>query len=622
MHWIDFVVVGVFLIGLLGMGFALSKRAGKNTEEFILAGRKLPWWLAGTSIVATGLNASTMLQDSRKIRQDGIAGMWFTWGGVIGGMIGAVWFTRLWRRAGFTTQMEFYQARYAGWPAVGARLYDAVVYGIFIAAIWASVGLVGMKKIADVLLGLPPEFVVFGFGIPSDTAVVLMLVVVTLIYSAASGVYGVVWTDMVEFVIAMFCSYLLLAVVYHEVGWNVGLRDQVRSLGAEGDRILTLFPVFGPVLLYFFLIGPILNQGGYNPHIQRYLALKDEREVLFTAIYNAVVNFVVKSWPYYLCGLAGMFIISDAFLLENFAPIMTPAGEAIPDYEKVFPALVERYLPVGLVGLMVAGFLSAFMSSFDTNIHNSTSIFINDIYRPYVAPKRDEKHYVRLSRLYMVAITVFASIIGIVVQDILMLTMFAMAVMASSGIIKLLRFIWWRVNGMSEIVGQATSFALTVLMISPWGNPFVVSVALFFGQEGNDGFFVTRQLILIGISSITAVATIFLFPPEPMDRLVEFYKRLRPFGWWGPVRRACGEDLPKPDSMIVMAVLSVSAISFIFGLLFVALGLFLALWTVLFVALAVAILGALGSIWGTRTLYPPEDRNFNDGHPGGPSAAV
>lgn len=604
MHFLDYLVIAIFLIGLLALGFILSKRAGKDTGEFILAGRRMPWWLAGTSVAATGLNASTMLQDSRKIRQDGVAGMWFTWGAVIGSMIGAIWFIRLWRRAGFTTQMEFYEARYVGWTATAARLYDSVLYGIFSAAIWAAVGLVGMKKIADVLFGLPDSYTLLGMSIPGDTAFVVLLVLVTLIYSAASGVYGVVWSDLIEFFIAMFCSYLLLVLVFNEVGWNVGLRDKIEGLGAEGDRLLRIMPVFGPILIYFLFIGPLMNQGGYAPNIQRFLAVKNEREVLFTAIYNAILNFVIKPWPYYICGLGGMFIVSEAYLLENYAPMTTPAGEPIPDYEKVFPALVSMYLPIGLVGLMAAGFLSAFMSSFDTNIHNSTSIFINDIYRPYVAKKRTEKHYVKASRVYMVAVTILASVIGIIVQDILMLTMFALAVVASSGMIKLLRFIWWRVNGISEVVAQITSLVLTLFILSPWGDPTVVTIANALGQEGNDGFFVIRQLLLIGVSTITAVIAIYAFPPEPMDHLVSFYRRIRPFGWWGPVRKAADLEDYKPDSIAVMSALTVFAILLVFGLLFAALSLFLAYWTILFGSLVAAGVGALGTTWGINKLYP------------------
>lgn len=606
MHLLDYIVIVSFLVFLILLGLWLARRAGKNTDEFILAGRSLPWWLAGTSMAAAGLNASTMLQDSRKIRQDGIAGMWFTWANVIGGIIASVWFIRLWRRGRFTTQMEFYHARYTGWKANFTRVYDSVVYGVVVAAIWASVGVVGMRKIADVLLDLPETLVVFGVGIDSDLAVVVGLILVTLIYSAASGVYGVVWTDLIEFGVAMLCSYILLFHVFREVGWNVGLREKMEGLGAEGERILTLVPEFGPVLLFFFLIGPLLNQGAYNPHIQRFLAVKNEREVVFTTLYNAIVNLVLKSWPYYIIGLAGIFIVSDAYLLEAYEGILTPKGEVIPDYEKVFPALIEMYLPVGLVGLMVVGFLAAFMSSFDSNIHNSAAIFINDLYRPYLVRDQSPAHYVRITRWYMVIITGIAATIGLLADDILFLTMVAFSVMQAVGFIKLLRFIWWRVNGASEITAQVVSLLSTAFFLSPLGKEAVLHVMDWAGQSGNDAFYVWRLILLTSGSTLSSVAVVLLTKPEPMEHLCAFYRRVHPFGFWGPVKAACQLPESPADSVPLMTLLTLSALGLVYGLLFAVLGLFLAFWSLSIPALGIAACGAVGTKFCLSRMYPDE----------------
>lgn len=604
MHVFDYLIVAAFLGGVLLLGFWLSGRAGKSTDEYILAGRKLPWWLAGISVAATGLNASTMLQDSRKIRQDGIAGMWFTWGNAISLMVGTVWFSRLWRRARFVTQMEFYHARYAGRVPTYCRIYDVVVYGVVSAAIWASLGLVGMKKIAHVLLDLPPTLSLMGWALPSGTAVVLVLVVVTLIYSAASGVHGVVWTDLIEFIVAMVCAYVLLFRVFGQVGWNVGLRARLENLGSEGEHILAILPAFGPVLLYYFIVNPILNQGGYNPNIQRYLGVKDEREVIRTAVFNAVLNFGFRPWPFYICGLCGIFLVSDQALLARFPAVLSPGGELLPDHEMVFPMLVRQYLPVGMVGLMVAGFLSAFMSSFDTNIHNSTAVVVNDLYRPYLRPGRTDRHYIRASRFYMVAITLLASVIGIVMDDILTLAMLAYAVMTSAGWIKFLRFVWWRVNGTAELAAQVTSLVLTVLIVSPWGEPLVWRAMAWAGQSGNDGFFVIRNLLLIGVSTVVSVIAIFCAPAEPMEHLVAFYRRVRPFGWWGPVRAACGDDRPRQDSMVVMTVLTLGGLAFVFGVVFAILGLMLAFWTITGWSVVSAVTGWFVVQWSTGKLHP------------------
>ncbi len=606
MELLDIIVVGAFLLGLLALGFFLSKRAGSATDEFILAGRKMPFWLAGTSVIATGLNASSMLQASRKVRQDGLSGMWFDWRGVVDSTIDMIWFLRLWRRAGFTTQMEFYHARYAGWSATFARLYDALVYGIILAAVWASVGIVGMKKIASVLFDLPEFYTVFGTEISSSILVVAALVAVTMVYSVASGIYGVVWTDLIEFIVTMVCSYILLFKVFPDVGWNTGLHERLAGMGEEGQRILSLAPKSIPILFWFLLIEPILIRGGYNPHVQRYLCVKDEREVLYTGLYGMAVNMLIKGWPFFVCGLAGIFLISDQQLLSNFPGITTPEGAVIPDYEKVMPLLVREYLPVGLVGLMVAGFMSAFMSSFDTNIHNSTCIFENDIYRPYIRKNASDKHYVRVSRIYMGFVAIFAAVIGLMVNDILYIMMAAFAIMGSAGLIKLLRFLWWRVNGRAEVAGQLSAFVVVPLFLSPYGHKMIVNAMELLGYSGNDSFYVFRQVIMMGIPTVVSLVAMFIFPPEPMDKLVSFYKRVRPYGWWGPVKKAAGMEHEKGESMLLLSVLTLSCICGLFGLMFVALSLFLAMWNILAIGLIAAVVGSSISVVCIRKLYPKQ----------------
>jgi SSS family solute:Na+ symporter len=353
------------------------------------------------------------------------------------------------------------------------------------------------------------------------------------------------------------------------------------------------------------VVQPLIAMGGYSPQVQRFLCLRNEREALYTAFHNAFLNFVLKPWPFYVCGLCGIFLFSDAFLADNFQMVAGPDGTMIPDYEKVFPLLVERYLPVGLTGLMAAAFLSAFMSSFDTNIHNSTAILINDVYRPYLAKGRSEHHYVRASRIYMTIITAVAAWIGIFSQDILKMSMFAISITLAPGVVKLLRFIWWRVNGLTEVVTQWVALVVALVSITPQGTDWIRQLAESTGHGGNDVFFITRQFILVGSSSLVSLSVLFFTKPEPMEHLCSFYRRVRPFGWWGPVRAACGEDAGQPDSVVVMLLLSLFSIGALLSAIFVVMGLVLAMWTLLAGALVALPLSVAGTIWGVRKLYPP-----------------
>lgn len=604
MHTIDLIIVALFMGLLLFLGFKLARRAGSSTDEFILAGRRLPWWLAGTSMVATGLNASTMLQDSRKIRQDGLAGLWFTWQHILYGAVSAVWFYRLFRRARYVTQMEFYRSRYSGWRADFARLFDTVFYGIGIGALWASIGLVGMKKIVAVVLELPESVSLLGLALPTDMVVVAILVAITLAYSAASGVHGVVWTDFAEFLVAMVCSVTLALIVFNAVGWNEGLREKIEGLGDRGGELLRMAPAFGPVLLYYFFIHPIFTQGGYNPHVQRYLALKDEREVIYMTLYSQVVNFALKPFPFYICGLAGIFLFSDEYIARELGSIVSDTGVVIPDYERVYPALVKQYLPVGVTGLMIAGFMSAFMSSFDTNIHNATSVFTNDLYRDYIARGKTERHYVWASRGFMVFQTLFASVIGILVDDILSLMMIGVALPIASGVVKLGRFIWWRVNGWTEVVAQLSSVVIIVFVMSPWGRAAIVDIMAAFGLSGNDGFFVTRQLVMILFSSSLSAAVVLMTKPEPMEKLAEFYKRVRPYGWWGPVIAVAGERYRNRESRLALCMLTLGMIGVTFGFIFAFIGLMLAYASLILPSAAVAAVSLWACFRACAKLYP------------------
>ncbi len=616
MHWIDFTIVGVFMSGLLVLGFSLSKRAGTDTESFIVAGRKMPWWLVGASLLAANLNASSMLQDSRKVRQDGIGGLWFSWRSIITASIGAAFFLRLWRRAGFVTQMEFYRCRYAGWRADAARTYDTFIYGLISSPMWAAIGLVGMKKVASVLLGLEPSYEWMGVTWNTDLVIVMSLVAITLVYSAASGVYGVVWTDLIESVIALVATYALMVIVLGQVGGPTGLGEKLAS-HEDAAKLLSVLPTAGAVFA-FYVIFAVLEQGGFNPHVQRWLSLKSEREVMHTSLYSTVLNFVFKAWPYYICGLAGMFLISDAYLMENFASGTGADGQPIVDHEMVFPALVERYLPVGLTGLMIAGFLSAFMSSFDTNIHNAAAIFTNDLYKPYLVPGKSEAHYVGASRWYMVVAALMASVVGVFVNDILYLFIFLLGVLQSVGLIKLLRFVWWRVNGWGELAAMVCSLTITSLIVieqvgkqlgydwplfDGWVRQWIPSMGL---EVDNDTYYVFRTLALVGISTVASVVVVLVTPAEPMEKLVEFYRRVRPFGWWGPVREVAGVENEASDSIPWLTAISIAMIATTLGLVFAMMGLLLAWWVLAGLALGVAGIGWVLYCAALRRLYPPE----------------
>ncbi len=583
MTLLDILVIVFALLSVTIFGYLLKGKADSGTDDFIVAGRKMPFWLAGLSMVATNLNASTPLVDSRKIRNDGIAGLWFSWQGVIVSSIGVIWFDRLWRRSGITTAVELYAIRYKSWQGSAARIYDVGILAIFNGCIWSAVGLVGMKKITAVLFNFPETIALFGLSVPTDWVVVLSVTALAVIYSTASGVHGVVWTDFFELIVTLCCTYFLFFLIFREVGWNVGLREKIYALPDGGDQIMHLWPELGAAFIVLLIVQPIISLGAFNPGVQRILCVKDEREVIKTFLMGSFVNYAVKPWPYLIAGLAGIFLVSDATLLDGFPAIISPSGVKIPDYEMVYPTLIRTYLPAGLMGLMMSGFLFAFMSSVDTNIHNSASIFVNDLYRPFL--KRNEKphHYVNVARVFMVVQTLLAVIVGLLIDDILLLIMFALTVHNADGVMKMLRFVWWRVNGSAEFYAKLAGLVGVIIMISPIGAAFVQTLGDLLGQETNDSFYALRLLIVIAGSTLAGFLGMFLNPPEPMERLQEFYRRVRPYGWWGPVAAACPGEGHK-DSIPLLVAMTFAGLGFSFGAIFTMLGLLLALYPMMLIA--------------------------------------
>jgi SSS family solute:Na+ symporter len=600
----DYVVLVLVLLILLGIGAKLSKISSKNTSEFMVAGRKMPWWLIGVAGTAVGLNTDAMLADSRKVRQDGVIGLMHAWGFAFKGCVAGVFFDRLWRRARFKTQMEFYRARYSGWQANFARIYDTVIFGGFVTSIWAALGLVGMKKIIVVVLGLPPTLTLGGITLPMDAVVVIIAVLIALMYSASAGARGVFWTDLVQLGIALIVMYVLFIILYIHIGGSVGLRENLETMPGEKLKYLSFLQPFSIVYIGMFFVNPILDHGGFNPGAQRLLSLKDEREVLYTLIFSNVLAFVARGLPFVGIGLIGMFIVDDQTLLSEYAPLYTPEGVAIPDWEKVFPILAREFLPVGLTGLLSAAFICAFMSSFDANIHLTGSVVVNDFYRPYLVKKRSDQHYVKATKVTMALASLATIYIGIVADDVLYLAYLAITISLGGGWIKLLRLIWWRTNGNAEVAAQMCALVIFGIVLSPLGTEIVTFLTGLMGLEGNDAFIVTRNLTASLTCTAVAIPIMMFSKPEPMEKLCSFYRRMRPFGFWGPVRAELGDSVKQPDSIPVQMALVLCSVAVVWGTFFGGMCFLLAMWQGLAASLALITVGGIGVYCFILRLYP------------------
>jgi SSS family solute:Na+ symporter len=526
----DYAIVAVFLIATLAWGAHHARRAGSSMEEFFVAGRALPWWLAGTSIVATTFAADTPLAVAGLIATDGVAGNWFWWADVLPAVIAALVVARLWRRSGVLTDAEITELRYGGARGAALRVFRALYFGVLRNAIVIGWVNLAMLKVLRLVLELPSG---------SEGWLLAGLFGLTLIYTLLSGLWGVVFTDVLQFTLAMLGSIALAVIAVGALGGLDGLllRLQEERGPLAAAETLSLIPVeseaFWAFAIYLFVKSWASgNSEGSGYVAQRLLATRDERHARLAALWYVVANFVLRPWPWILVGLVALVDYPE-----------------LADPEEGYVRVMLEHLPLGLRGLMVATLLAAFMSTIDTHLNWGASYLTSDIYRRFLRPDADERRLVRVARLSVVGLAALGALFTLGMSSISGAWKFLASISAGLGLISLLRWLWWRVNAWSEIVVMTTSLIATNALLLFSEVPFPQSLAL---------------VVVISVpASLVATA---LTKPEPPEVLSAFYARLRPPGWWGSVASAdAGETTEPSGARLILEVLS--ATGGVYGLL-------------------------------------------------------
>lgn len=532
MTFVDWLVVGLFLACVVGIGLWFTKRASKSMDDYFVAGRTIPWWLAGTSMLATSFASDTPLHTTRMIREHGLGGAWFYWGGILNGVVIAFVFSRLWRRTGVVTDNEFLELRYTGKRAAYLRFGLAVFKCVFLEILTMAWITLGMTKIVKTIMGLPDTMSIGGAAVPSEMVVVAVLLVLTLSFSVAAGFWGVVTTDLLEFAVAMVGAVILCFVAIDKVGGIAGLRAGLEKSSLAGHAF-DLTPTIGKgpgdaaveglsVLSFGVFLGvqwwAHAGVDASGQRAQRLLACKDERNAIAASVWSLAVQWIIRSWPWYVAALASLV------LYPNLA-----------DHETAYPRMVADLLPVGVKGLMVASFVSAFMATIEAHYNLTASYLMNDVYRRFVATDRDNTHYVKASRWMTLGVAITAGAVTLMLPSVLGAFRFKMELMAGLGLVFLLRWFWWRISATSEIVALLTSIAMTLLL-----NKLPSTAG--GGAHGSS----LRLLLVVGVSSATAITATLLTAPEPEAHLVKFYQRVRPPGFWGPISKKAGAEAAIP----------------------------------------------------------------------------
>ena len=512
---IDWAIIALYGGVVVAVGLVFARRAGAGTQEYFLSGRQLPWWLLGTSMVATTFSTDTPNLVTDIVRTGGVSQNWLWWAYLITGMCTVFFYAKLWRRSGALTDIGFYELRYSGRPAAFLRGFRALYLGVFFnVVIMASVTLAAIK-IGGVLLGV------------DKYTTVLIAGSATALYSVTSGLWGVVVTDLLLFVISMIgaLSAAYFALQQPDVGGLTGLVSHPELI----DR-LSLLPDFSdwrtaatvfivPVAIQWWSTWyPGAEPGGGGYIAQRMLAARTERDSMKATLWFNIAHYALRPWPWIIVALASLIVYPT---LESITAQFPNLDPSIVRHDLAYPAMLV-FVPHGLLGLVVASLAAAYMSTISTHLNWGASYVVDDFYRRFVASDRSERHYVAVGRGVTVLLVVLAMALSLWLENALQAFTILLQIGAGTGLIFLLRWFWWRINAWSEIAAMVISFLVAVYFQFIHG-------ALGFRSVH------TSVALLTGVAVTTVGWVAVTLATYPADRatLQSFYDRIRPFsrGW-------------------------------------------------------------------------------------------
>lgn len=528
LSFVDWAIVVGYLVFALAVAAIYIRRASKGTTEFFLSGRSLPWWVLGTSMVATTFSTDTPNLVTNFVRENGVANNWVWWAFLLTGMMTVFFYAKLWRRSRVLTDLEFYEIRYSGKPAAFVRGFRAIYLGLFFnCVIMASVTLAA-AKITNILFGW------------SRLQTVIICTVITVLFSVLSGLWGVVVTDLIQFLMAMTGS--VAAAVYalkqEQVGGLSGLSEKLspetlRFIPDFGSWELTLAVLIIPLTIQWWSVWyPGSEPGGGSYIAQRMLAAKDEKHSMAATLWFNVAHYSLRPWPWILVALCSLVIFPE---LDDIRKAFPHISQDLVGHDIAYPAML-KFLPSGLLGIMVASLFAAYISTMDTHLNWGASYLVHDFYRRFIKKEAGERHYVLISRLITTGLMVIAALLMFFLDTARESFELLLSIGAGTGLIYLLRWFWWRINAWSEIAAMVSSF--------------VIAFSLFAARKA--GTDIPSHLTLtfsVGMTTIIWIAVTYLTKPADDNTLINFYRLVRPFGGgWKEIRKKAGIE-PSPDSL-------------------------------------------------------------------------
>ena len=528
---LDWLIIFLFFAVSLGIGIYVSKTSGKSANEFFLSGRSMPWWLLGLSMVATTFSTDTPNLVTDIVRTNGVSGNWVWWAFLITGLLTVFVYAKLWRKSNVNTDLEFYELRYGGKPASFLRKFRAIYLGIIFNVITMSAVTLAAIKIGGIMLGLEPWQTVITAGL------------VTVTFSAIGGFKGVVYTDLILFFVAMGGA---IGAAYYLV--NLPEVGGIESLLAHENVVgkISILPDFGNrEALITLLIIPLAVQwwsswypgaepGGGGYIAQRMLAAKDENHAIGATFFFNIMHYALRPWPWILVALASLVVFPDLNSIQTAFPNITADKLG---HDLAYPAMLTK-LPTGLLGLVLASLISAYMSTISTQLNWGSSYVVYDFYKRQINPDASQKRLVAVGRISTVILMVLSTLLALLLQNAMQLFNLLLVFGAGTGLIFILRWFWWRINAWSEIVAMVASGVISLVLAIP---AFGVKEALF-GVEGVFPAWAEFPFVVFVTTSLWLLTT-YLTPSESKEVLRSFYTKIQPGGpGWKKVIDAADKD--------------------------------------------------------------------------------
>lgn len=529
---LDIIIIIALFIIILGVGFYVGKSAGKNTTQYFLSGRSMPWWLLGLSMVATTFSTDTPNLVTDIVRTNGVSGNWVWWAFLVTGLLTVFVYAKLWRKSEVKTDIEFYELRYGGAPARFLRAFRAIYLGIIFNVLAMAGVTLAAIKIGEVMLGLDPVTTVVIAGI------------ITVLFSAIGGFKGVVYTDFILFFVAMAGAF---GAAYYIVGMpEIGGLDALISHENVKDKISILPDFDNTEMLITLLIIPLAVQwwsswypgsepGGGGYVAQRMLAAKDENHAIGATFFYNIMHYALRPWPWILVALASLVVFPDLTSIQEAFPNIS---EDKLGQDLAYSAMLTM-LPSGLLGLVLASLSAAYMSTISTHLNWGASYVVNDVYAQQIKPDATEKELVAVGRVTTVILMVISALIALALTNALQLFNIILMFGAGTGLIFILRWFWWRINAWTEISAMLASGVISILI------EFTTLGETLFGTSAVLPSYLKFPFVVFSSTLIWVIVT-YATQPETKETLYRFYKKTQPGGpgWRNVIAMAKSDGIP------------------------------------------------------------------------------